>query len=180
MELIAPAVKPVLDPDFRPAALAWRAFAQRIQGRSEPIRIAIEQGDGSTYVFERAIERTADPAAAAVNLRFLEREVKCLLLTSKDKNAAVPQATSLTELGVPELATNVWHGILVPKGTPPERVAILEAAFVQAIKTEKFRQFMEARGATAEGLGSVEFRKQIDSEYKAMGEVAASLGMAKK
>jgi len=107
-------------------------------------------------------------------------EVKCLLLTSKDKNAAVPQATSLTELGVPELATGVWHGILVPKGTPPERVAILEAAFVQAIKTDKFRQFMETRGATAEGLGSVEFRKQIDSEYKAMGEVAASLGMAKK
>ncbi len=79
MELIAPAVKPVLDPDFRPSALAWRAFAQRVKGRSEPIRIAIEQGDGSAFVFERAIERTADPAAAAVNLRFLEREMKCLL-----------------------------------------------------------------------------------------------------
>jgi len=83
-------------------------------------------------------------------------------------------------LRVPELSTYVWHGILAPKGTPPERIAIVEAAFVQAIKSDKFRQFMEARGANAEGLGSVEFRKQIDSEYKAMGEVAASLGMAKK
>jgi len=79
MELIVPEVKPVLDPEFRPAALAWRAFARRIAGRSEPVRIAIEQGDGSTYVFERAIARDASSAALAENLRFLEREVKFLL-----------------------------------------------------------------------------------------------------
>lgn len=79
MELIPPAIQPVLDSDFRPAALAWRAFAQRIEGRSQPIRIAIEQGGGSLYVFERAIARDTTAAATAVNLRFLEREVKFLL-----------------------------------------------------------------------------------------------------
>ncbi len=79
MDLIVPKVQPVLDPDFRPAALAWRAFARRIEGRSEPIRIAVEQGDGSTYVFKRAISRDTSSAATAVNLRFLEREVKFLL-----------------------------------------------------------------------------------------------------
>jgi len=79
MELIVPEVKPDLDVEFRPAALAWRAFARRIAGQSEPIRIAVEQGDGSTYVFERAIGRGADSAALAENLRFLEREVKFLL-----------------------------------------------------------------------------------------------------
>jgi predicted NBD/HSP70 family sugar kinase len=75
MELISPAVQPVLDPDFRPAALAWRAFSQRIAGNSVPIRIAVEQGNGSTYVFERALSRDD----FAVNLRYLEREVKFLL-----------------------------------------------------------------------------------------------------
>lgn len=75
MELIAPSISPSLDPDFRPSALAWRAFAQRIEGNSQPIRIAIEQGDGSTYVFHRNISGTD----IAVNLRFLEREVKFLL-----------------------------------------------------------------------------------------------------
>jgi tripartite-type tricarboxylate transporter receptor subunit TctC len=38
----------------------------------------------------------------------------------------------------------------------------------------------EARGANAEGTGSIEFRKLIDSENKAMGEIATSLGLAKK
>ncbi|OYW27933.1 MAG: hypothetical protein B7Z47_06245, partial [Chthoniobacter sp. 12-60-6] len=75
MQLIPPTVTPILDPDFRPAALAWRAFAQAIAGNAQPIRIAIEQGEGSTYVFERNISRDD----LAVNLRFLEREVKFLL-----------------------------------------------------------------------------------------------------
>lgn len=75
MDLIVPKIQPVLDSEFRPAALAWRAFSQKIEGNSQPVRIAIEQGDGSTYVFERAISRDD----IAVNLRFLEREVKFLL-----------------------------------------------------------------------------------------------------
>ncbi len=75
MQLVAPSITPSLDPDFRPSALAWRAFAQHIEGNSQPIRIAIQQGDGSTYVFHRNISRDD----IAVNLRFLEREVKFLL-----------------------------------------------------------------------------------------------------
>ncbi len=79
MELIIPEVKPVLDPEFRPAALTWRAFARRIERRAGRIRIAVEQGNGSTYVFERAIDSDTSSGAMAVNLRFLEREVKFLL-----------------------------------------------------------------------------------------------------
>lgn len=75
MHLIAPTITPSLDPDFRPAALAWRTFAASVAGNPLPIRIAIEQGDGSIYVFERAISNDD----IAVNLRFLEREVKFLL-----------------------------------------------------------------------------------------------------
>lgn len=105
---------------------------------------------------------------------------KCLLLTSKEKNAAVPQAASLTELGVPETATYLWHGIIGPKDIPPDRIAILEKAFAQAVKSDKFRQFMEAKGVTVDGRGAAGFRKLIDTEYKAMGEVVTSLGMGKK
>ena len=105
---------------------------------------------------------------------------KCLLLTSKEKNAAVPQAASLSELGIPETATYLWHGIVGPKGIPPDRVAILEKAFARAAKSDKFRQLMEAKGVTIEGSGAAEFRKLIDTEFKAMGEVVTSLGMAKK
>jgi tripartite-type tricarboxylate transporter receptor subunit TctC len=105
---------------------------------------------------------------------------KCLLLTSKEKSAAVPQAASLAELGMPETATYVWHGIIGPKGIPPDRVAILEKAFAQAANDPKFRQSMESKGVNVVGSNGAEFRRLIDTEYKAMGEVAKSLGIAKK
>ena len=79
MELIVPQVKPALDSEFRPAALAWRVFERSIAGKSQPVRIAVEQGDGSIYVFQRAIASDTGSAATAANLRFLEREVKFLL-----------------------------------------------------------------------------------------------------
>ena len=74
----------------------------------------------------------------------------------------------------------MWHGIVGPKGIPPDRIAILEKAFVQAAKSDKFRQLMEAKGVTVEGAGGAEFRKLIDTEYEAMGEVVTALGMARK
>ena len=79
MELMAPAIPPVLDPDFRPASLAWRAFARTIAGNARKVRIAVEQGNGTTYVFEREISAGTGSVDTALNLRFLEREVKCLL-----------------------------------------------------------------------------------------------------
>lgn len=106
---------------------------------------------------------------------------KCLLLTSKEKNDAVPQATSLTELGVPETATNLWHGIVGPKGMPADRLAILEKAFIQASQSDNFRAFMVAAGGIIPTgqQNAVEFRKFIDSEYAAMRELTKAMGIAK-
>ncbi|MDX2153314.1 MAG: hypothetical protein SFV54_21395 [Bryobacteraceae bacterium] len=79
MHLPTPNIQPVLDPHFRPAALAWAAYSRAIAGNCRPIRIAIEQADGSTYVFRRAVSAATHSDATAVNLRFLERELKFLL-----------------------------------------------------------------------------------------------------
>lgn len=106
---------------------------------------------------------------------------KCLLLTSKEKNDAMPQATSLTELGVPEVATNLFHGVIGPKGIPADRFAVLEKAFIQASQSDKFRALMAASGGIIPTgqQGAVEFRKFIDSEYAAMRELTKTMRVAK-
>ncbi len=78
--LVAPSVVPALDPLFRPAALAWRAFQQRAQdtGRPVPVLFALEQKDGSVSRFSAALMPESDPAAAA-NFGMLERLVKLAL-----------------------------------------------------------------------------------------------------
>src|SRR3954470_14522088 len=78
--LPAPRVPAVLDPGFRPAVLATRAFAEAVasSGAGVPVRLALEQTDGSVFHFETAVLPDSHPQAAANDLH-VERLVKFLL-----------------------------------------------------------------------------------------------------
>lgn len=80
LPLVAPRVTPVLDPAFRPAVLAVRAFDDMVASSSPavPVRIALEQSDGSVFRYDTRVLPDAHPHAAA-NATFLERLVKFLL-----------------------------------------------------------------------------------------------------
>jgi predicted NBD/HSP70 family sugar kinase len=74
-----PKIAPPLDRDFRPAALAHRAFAAEAGVPGAPqIRIALEQADGSMFRFDRRI-LSATHRASGANFFFLERLIKFLL-----------------------------------------------------------------------------------------------------
>lgn len=79
-QLPAPAVTPVLDPLFRPAALAWRAFQQHAHDTGHPVRarFALEQTDGAVSRFETDLVPWGEPGAVD-NFWMLERLVKLAL-----------------------------------------------------------------------------------------------------
>ncbi len=80
LPLIEPKVVPPLDPDFRPLALANRAFldAVRASDQAVPLRIAIERGGGAISLY--GTECYASGADHAdLNLPYAERLVKTLL-----------------------------------------------------------------------------------------------------
>ena len=80
LPLVAPRVTPGLDPAFRPAVLANRAF--RALARSTPgaltVRLALEQTDGSASHFTTQVLPDTHPQAAG-NFTYLERIAKFLL-----------------------------------------------------------------------------------------------------
>jgi len=78
--LSSPRVVPVLDPDFRPAVLANRAFTEtaRAAKGAVPVRLAIEQADGSIFSHPAEI-LPANHSQAAANFIYLERLIKFLL-----------------------------------------------------------------------------------------------------
>ena len=78
LSLVAPKVVPVLDPGFRPAVLANRAFREAAAARLVPVRLALERTDGGVSRFETMVADTSLPAAAG-NFHYLERLVKFLL-----------------------------------------------------------------------------------------------------
>ena len=109
-----------------------------------------------------------------------DKSAKCLMVTSAERNAAVPGAAALTDLGAPNEATVLWRGIIAPNGLPPDRLAVLQKAFSEAAQTPKFKEFMQKRGEEAKGSSAAELRKLIDTEYDAMGNIMASLGLKKQ
>jgi predicted NBD/HSP70 family sugar kinase len=80
LALVAPRITPVLDPAFRPAVLANRAFRELVHATAGavPVRIALEQADGSVFRFELAVLPESHQQAAG-NAVFVERFVKFLL-----------------------------------------------------------------------------------------------------
>ena len=108
------------------------------------------------------------------------RQAKCLLVTSAQRTPALPDTTSLAELGVPETASELWRGIIAPKGLPAERAALLEKAFRQATQHPKFLEFEASRSEAAVGSSGADFAKMIRAEYEANAEVIKRLGLQKK
>ena len=82
LPLVAPRITPVLDPAFRPAVLANRAFRQQAAALPQPVpvRLALEQHDGIVSHYATEVFPEDHPQAAG-NFRYLERITRLLLWT---------------------------------------------------------------------------------------------------
>ena len=80
LPLVAPKVVPILDPGFRPAALAVRGYQALVDATpgAVPVRLALEQADGTVFRFDVRVLPAGHPQASA-NFTFVERLVKFLL-----------------------------------------------------------------------------------------------------
>jgi tripartite-type tricarboxylate transporter receptor subunit TctC len=107
-------------------------------------------------------------------------KAKCLLLTSADDNAALPEAKGLNALNIGDQETVLWWGLIAPAGTPPAIAERLEKAFSEAANSDKFKDIMEKQGATRRVLSGAATADLIARELDALGAVAKSLGIERK
>ena len=79
-ELVKPGIQPPLDPGFRPAVLANRAYRRKVKesGGGVPLVIGVEAEEGTMSTFETRVFPAGHPSAPA-NLFYVERLVKFLL-----------------------------------------------------------------------------------------------------
>lgn len=78
LPLVQPRLVPVLDPAFRPAVLANRAFRLGTKSNAVPVALALERADGSVSRFDTHVAASGH-ALAAGNFIYLERLLKFLL-----------------------------------------------------------------------------------------------------
>lgn len=105
-------------------------------------------------------------------------KAKCLLVTSDDRSPSLPGAAGLRDIGLAGEETILWRAVLVPRGTPAERVERLASAFEQAANSPAARKFLQDAGEQVVIRKGAELRTYIDREYEAMGRVTRALKLS--
>ena len=72
--------------------------------------------------------------------------IKAYAVTAKARLPAAPDIPTVDEAGAPGLYISVWYGLWVPKGTPKDIIAKLNAAAVEAMADPTMRSRMDTLG----------------------------------
>jgi tripartite-type tricarboxylate transporter receptor subunit TctC len=91
------------------------------------------------------IDLMFDQAATSVSLVH-SGLAKAYAVTSKARIAIAPEIPTADEAGLPDFHMSAWHGLWVPKGTPPATVAKIRAAVANALKDAKVRDKLAKLG----------------------------------
>jgi tripartite-type tricarboxylate transporter receptor subunit TctC len=101
-------------------------------------------------------------------------KLRALGVTSAHRAAALPDVPTLAEAGVPGYEFTTWHGMLAPRGTPPEVVDLLNARLVQALRSNdvapRFAQMGLDVVASTPGEFSAHLKKELDKWGKLIRE----------
>lgn len=105
-------------------------------------------------------------------------EFKILGVMAEQRIEALPQAPTFTEAGVDTPAFGTWRGLVVPAGTPQERIDQLAAAFAEAAQSSEFQAFMASRGFGIQILPPAEFASFLDEQAVFFERTLSTLGLA--
>lgn len=75
--------------------------------------------------------------------------LKAIGVATEKRSQAMPEIPSIAEQGLPGYDVSVFFGVVAPAGTPPDRIAKLNSAFVHALRQEKVRSTFAAQGLEA-------------------------------
>ncbi len=109
----------------------------------------------------------------------LIRAGKLRPLATTRKIASLPDVPTLDELGFP-FAIKHFRGIMAPSGISAEAKKTLEEAYGKAVKTERWKRYLEETQVDDGFMAGDEFGKLLVDMDKVLADLTDSLGLKKK
>ena len=94
-----------------------------------------------------------------------------LAVTSAKRIAQLPDTPTVSEIGVPGFDAEAWWGLLAPAKTPPEIVARMNAAMVEALNDPMVKQSLSEQGVDYRLSSPDVFGRFVESEVKRWAKV---------
>jgi tripartite-type tricarboxylate transporter receptor subunit TctC len=101
-------------------------------------------------------------------------KLRALAITGAKRSAALPEAPTMQEAGVPGYEVYEWNAIFAPAGTPAAVIAKLAAAIEKAVASPEFRERVGALGGELTGYGPAEAQRFVAAQTELWGAVVRS------
>jgi tripartite-type tricarboxylate transporter receptor subunit TctC len=103
--------------------------------------------------------------------------LKPIAIGAPHRAPSVPDVPTTTEAGMANLQTENWYGMVAPAKTPPQIIATLNKAAVEAMKDPAVIEKLKLQGSELVGDSPEHFRDFIDSETKKWAKVIKDAGV---
>ena len=104
-------------------------------------------------------------------------KLKPIAVGAPQRVPSAPDVPTTAEAGMPNLLTENWYGMVAPAKTPPNIVAALNKAAVEAMKDPAVIEKLSSQGAILGGDSPEHFASFIDSETKKWAKVIKDAGV---
>jgi len=104
-------------------------------------------------------------------------KVRAIGLASKERNPAVPDVPTLTELGLQDFDVGTWSGLIGPRGIPADVVRKINAAVADVVNDPAIRKRLVDEGAEIRLMSSAEFGHFMRQENARWVKVVKDAGI---
>jgi len=104
-------------------------------------------------------------------------KMRALAITSRTRSPLQPDLPTMIEAGVADYEMIGWNGLFLPKGTPPEIVARLQAALATVLARPEVKEQLAGIGAEAVGDSPQAFAGFFKAETTRWGKLIKDLGI---
>jgi len=105
-----------------------------------------------------------------------EGKLRALAVTSAVRNPELPDVPTMTESGLPEVASLTYYGLFAPAGTPANAVQRINAAVNDSLKSPEIVSAIRRIGFDPHGGTPEDFTKLLTSEMKVWIPVVQATG----
>jgi len=105
-----------------------------------------------------------------------EGKLRALAITSATRNHEMPDVPTMAELGLPEVASVTYYGLLALHGVPPEVVRRVNTAVNESLKSPDVVAAIRRIGFDPHGGTPEDFTKLLASEMKIWIPVVQATG----
>lgn len=117
----------------------------------------------------------SDPTVALPYIR--SGKLKAVMVTTKERLSYLADVPTVAESGYPGFDLYSWHGLVAPKGIPPESARTLANVVKQVVSEPEIQKELMERGLIPDAQGPEHFRETFLKTEGSLGGVVRKLNI---